>query len=131
MRRKTDKAKSIVKKEKRKRKKKAEHRKKERTAAGQLCRPPVTYHHIKASTHIHQHHCFLKPTFRRGLPQHFSSQMGTSHCLSRYSCPSCWSDDAVTMEAFPNRNTFSLLLKSLEISIAVVLENYAVLYGPV
>ena len=52
----------------------------------------ITYHHIKASTHIHQHHCILKPTFRRGLPQQFSSQMamGTSHCLRRYSCPSCW-----------------------------------------
>ena len=35
------------------------------------------------------------------------------------------------MEAFPNRNTFSVLLKSLEISTAVALENYAVLYGPV
>ena len=36
--------------EKRKRKKNAEYRKKERTAAGQLCRPPVTYHHIRFSS---------------------------------------------------------------------------------
>ena len=83
-----DKAKKHCKKEKKKKKKKAEYWKKERTAAGELCRPPVTFH-IKKSTHIHQHHCFLKPTFRRGLSQHFSSQMGTSHCLRHYSCPSC------------------------------------------
>ena len=53
----TDKVKGIVKKKKKKQKekKKAEYRKKERTAAGQLCRAPVTYHHIKASTHIHHH----------------------------------------------------------------------------
>ena len=48
----------------------------------------VTYHHIKTRTHIHQHG-FLKPTFRRRLPQHFSSQMDTSHCQRCYSCL-CW-----------------------------------------
>ena len=55
VRRKTDKAKSIVKKKKRKRKKKAEYRKKERTAAGQLCRPPVTYDHLSSHQSKHTH----------------------------------------------------------------------------
>ena len=69
VRRKTDKAKSIEKRKKKKKRKLSTERKKERTAAGQLCRPTVTYHHIKASTHILQHHCFffLKPTFRHGF----------------------------------------------------------------
>ena len=91
----------------------------------------MTCHHIKTSTHVHQHHCFLKPTFRRGFSQHFSSRMRTSHCLRRYICILVRvAGNAVSMEAFPNRNPFSVLLKSLEISIAVALENYAVSYGP-
>ena len=48
-------------------------------------------------------------------PSIFSSQMGTSHCLRRYSCPSCWW--CCIHGSFSNRNTFLLLLKSLEIFI--------------
>ena len=89
----------------------------------------MTYHHINASTHIHRGNCFFKANISARVAPAFLESNGYITLPETL----FFSEFLVMQypEAFPNRNTFSVLLKSLEISIAVALENYAVLYEPV